>query len=162
MSKSPEIPPLPNGRGCKNDKPDPDQCAEQWLSEKRSRHEWIAVAAYFKAEKRGFTAGRELEDWLEAECEYAKSRVEIFLGILEEDGAPTIRGLQALAQSIGIERPERILSKTDLIQSIQCACRQLPCFRVGTEEQCRQAPDCRWRFECKKLIAEWIRHEKHL
>lgn len=160
MNMSTEFPPQTNGRDCHDDSPDP--CGAYGPEEKRNRHEWIAVAAYFKAEKRGFTAGRELEDWLEAECEYAKSRVEIFLRILEEDGAPTIRSLQALAQSIGIEHPERILSKTDLIQSIQCACRQLPCFRVGPEEQCRQAPDCRWRFECKKLIAEWIRHEKHL
>lgn len=29
----------------------------------------VASAAYFRAEKRGFTAGHELEDWLEAETE---------------------------------------------------------------------------------------------
>lgn len=28
---------------------------------------WIAVAAYFKAERRGFHPGHELADWLEAE-----------------------------------------------------------------------------------------------
>ena len=27
----------------------------------------IALAAYFKAERRGFTSGHELDDWLEAE-----------------------------------------------------------------------------------------------
>lgn len=31
--------------------------------------EHIAVAAYFKAEARGFSPGRELDDWLEAEQE---------------------------------------------------------------------------------------------
>lgn len=31
--------------------------------------EHIAVAAYFKAEARGFEPGRELEDWLAAERE---------------------------------------------------------------------------------------------
>ena len=29
----------------------------------------IAVAAYFRAEKRGFAPGRELDDWLAAEAE---------------------------------------------------------------------------------------------
>jgi hypothetical protein len=29
----------------------------------------IAVAAYFRAERRGFTPGGEVEDWLEAEAE---------------------------------------------------------------------------------------------
>jgi hypothetical protein len=31
----------------------------------------IAVAAYYKAERRGFAAGSELQDWLEAEQELA-------------------------------------------------------------------------------------------
>lgn len=35
-------------------------------------HNRIAKAAYYKAEKRGFTAGYELVDWLEAEQELAK------------------------------------------------------------------------------------------
>ena len=33
----------------------------------------IAEVAYFKAEKRGFTAGHEAEDWLEAESEVLMS-----------------------------------------------------------------------------------------
>ncbi|HMJ49147.1 MAG TPA: DUF2934 domain-containing protein [Burkholderiales bacterium] len=33
------------------------------------RYKWIAQAAYFRAEKRGFAPGGELEDWLEAEAE---------------------------------------------------------------------------------------------
>ena len=35
------------------------------------RHQLIALAAYFRAEARGFTPGRELEDWLAAEQEIA-------------------------------------------------------------------------------------------
>jgi len=31
----------------------------------------IAVAAYYRAEQRGFLAGQELEDWLQAEKEIA-------------------------------------------------------------------------------------------
>lgn len=35
----------------------------------RGREEEIAHAAYLRAERRGFTPGLELEDWLEAERE---------------------------------------------------------------------------------------------
>lgn len=137
-------------------------CNERLNWESQKRHEWISVAAYFKSEKRGFAPGRELDDWLEAEIEHAKVQVEDFLRIMEEDGVPTMLGLQALAKSIGIEHPENIHTKTDLIQAIQCACRLLPCFRTGGDEHCNKSPDCQWRSECKKLIAEWKLHEKHL
>ena len=33
------------------------------------RYKWIAQAAYFRAEKRGFAPGGEMQDWLEAEAE---------------------------------------------------------------------------------------------
>jgi hypothetical protein len=33
------------------------------------RERWIAIAAYHRAEQRGFTPGYELQDWLEAESE---------------------------------------------------------------------------------------------
>lgn len=36
------------------------------------RWKMIAVAAYHKAEKRGFVAGHELDDWTEAEKEISK------------------------------------------------------------------------------------------
>ncbi|WP_237071800.1 DUF2934 domain-containing protein [Mizugakiibacter sediminis] len=36
-----------------------------------TRHAMIALAAYFRAERRGFAPGRELDDWLEAEREVA-------------------------------------------------------------------------------------------
>jgi hypothetical protein len=34
------------------------------------RLEWIANAAYYKAEARGFTPGQAMEDWLQAEAEF--------------------------------------------------------------------------------------------
>lgn len=34
-----------------------------------SREQLIAVAAYFRAEQRGFTPGNEMSDWLEAEAD---------------------------------------------------------------------------------------------
>ena len=38
------------------------------------RHEMIAAAAYFRAQKRGFEPGHELEDWFAAETEIAHAR----------------------------------------------------------------------------------------
>jgi hypothetical protein len=44
------------------------------------RTQWIAVAAYYRSEHRGFAEGQELEDWLEAEKEidasHAREREE--------------------------------------------------------------------------------------
>ena len=36
---------------------------------KEERQRWIATAAYHRAEKRGFTPGYEVRDWLDAEAE---------------------------------------------------------------------------------------------
>ncbi len=33
------------------------------------RHEIIATAAYYRAERRGFNSGDEIQDWLKAEAE---------------------------------------------------------------------------------------------
>ena len=37
------------------------------------RHEMIEIAAYFKAEQRGFAPGHELDNWLKAEQEVEES-----------------------------------------------------------------------------------------
>jgi len=37
-----------------------------------ARREMIAVAAYYRAERRGFTPGDPLADWVEAEAEIAR------------------------------------------------------------------------------------------
>jgi hypothetical protein len=39
------------------------------MLERDIRHEMIAQAAYFRAQRRGFEPGHELEDWLAAEAE---------------------------------------------------------------------------------------------
>ena len=39
-----------------------------------SRESRIAREAYYRAERRGFAPGQELDDWLEAEKEFEKSR----------------------------------------------------------------------------------------
>jgi hypothetical protein len=37
----------------------------------QEREQWIATAAYFRAQRRGFTPGQEASDWFEAEREVA-------------------------------------------------------------------------------------------
>jgi hypothetical protein len=34
------------------------------------REQWVSECAYFRAERRGFEPGLELDDWLAAEHEY--------------------------------------------------------------------------------------------
>ncbi|MDH3646420.1 MAG: DUF2934 domain-containing protein [Gammaproteobacteria bacterium] len=61
----------------KSEKPDADEQPEakpvtKLVSKNLAAHtgdEEVAVAAYFKAEKRGFKPGNELEDWYEAEAD---------------------------------------------------------------------------------------------
>lgn len=54
-------PALPRGRGAQREPPKP--------REKVSRETMIREAAYFRAERRGFVQGAELDDWLTAEAE---------------------------------------------------------------------------------------------
>jgi hypothetical protein len=39
----------------------------------KPREEAIAELAYFRAQKRGFEPGHDVEDWLEAEAEYERN-----------------------------------------------------------------------------------------
>lgn len=45
-------------------------CDEEPLADSKVRLEHIAVAAYYKAQARGFVPGLELDDWLDAEEDY--------------------------------------------------------------------------------------------
>ena len=50
-------------------RPQPEPASEH---EPTARHELVAMAAYFLAERRSFEPGRELDDWLAAENEVGK------------------------------------------------------------------------------------------
>ena len=55
--------------------PNAETAGQQGLvpdAEAAERHERIAVAAYYKAERRGFREGSEHDDWLEAEKEVGR------------------------------------------------------------------------------------------
>jgi hypothetical protein len=120
--------------------------------------QWISEAAYYKAEARGFTPGLELDDWLAAENDYVKLQIAQHLVIAKEDGGVTILGLQELARSVGVENPECINQKTELIRTIQNAVGGRPCFHESSGSACPEIVDCQWKFECKKLIAAWCHY----
>jgi hypothetical protein len=134
----------------------PPSKTEKPVLESITRHQWISEAAYFKAEARGFVPGRELDDWLEAENEFSERLISHYHSTLEEDGAITIRSLQQLAEAIGVQNPARMSSEIELIHALQIACRHRPCFRFEYPILCKES-DCKWRAECRKLIALWYR-----
>ena len=128
----------------------------QLESERLNRHQWISVAAYYKAEARGFKPGKALDDWLEAENEYIDQQIASFSLCCQEDGGYTIVSLQALARSIGIDKANRIHNEIELVRQIQQAAQHRPCFRPGNQSPCEDTK-CQWRTECRKLIAVWKR-----
>ena len=121
------------------------------------RHKWISEAAYFKAEARSFVSGKELDDWLDAEQDYIKMLVDVFLSICQEDGIMTHHGLQQLAKAVGVKKPERVDSKLKLIRLIQTVSRHRPCFRTNPGVFCEHQAGCQWSNECQKLVAEYWR-----
>jgi hypothetical protein len=121
-------------------------------------HQWISVAAYFKAEARGFEQGKELEDWLTAEIEYKEFQIQLFLLRSQEDGGMLISNLQDLADSVGVANPKQISSEVDLIREIQKVTEHRSCFRISYQQPCEDSDsECPWRTECQKLLAIWYR-----
>jgi hypothetical protein len=59
-------PPVLRGRGPQREPPKPLETV--------SRETMIREAAYFRAERRGFAQGAELDDWLAAEAEIDRAR----------------------------------------------------------------------------------------
>jgi len=53
--------------------------AAEAASRAAERREMIATAAYFRAEKRGFEPGHELEDWCAAETDIAEAHLHELL-----------------------------------------------------------------------------------
>ena len=124
--------------------------------EKIPRHQWISVAAYYKAKARGFEPGKELNDWLGAEKDYSEMLVRLYLAVCKEDGGITITGLQQLAKSIGVPNPELMTLEIDLVKAIQNMTQHRPCYRSEVLELC-DGVVCEWKEQCRKLIAVWYR-----
>ena len=60
-----------------------EYCTEPRITDDQ-RQQMIAVAAYFRAERRGFCPGCEIDDWLEAEAE-----IDGCLAAATESGSPS-------------------------------------------------------------------------
>ncbi len=120
-----------------------------------NRHQWISEAAYYKALTRKFEPGKELADWLEAEIDYFRMLIALYISILEEDGPMTILSLQELAAFIGIKNSEDMRSEIELVRAIQNATDHSPCFQSEINMTCEEL-ECKWRTECRKLISAWF------
>lgn len=119
-----------------------------------NRHQWIAEAAYFRAEARQFRVDQELDDWLEAEQAYAKMLITAYVNVLAEDGPITLQGLQQLATLIGVENTDQLASELELVWAIQKAIDHRPCFRSKVQRICENK-GCQWIKECRRLTAAW-------
>jgi hypothetical protein len=75
----------------------------------QQREQMIAEAAYYRAEKRGFAPGRELDDWIAAEAEIA----ELTSAVLH----PLTRAARDLSQGRGEEAPPIVRSQQTLAAS---------------------------------------------
>ncbi len=120
-----------------------------------NRHQWISEAAYYKALARKFEPGKELTDWLDAEIDYVRMLIALYISILEEDGPMTILSLQELAAFVGIKDPEDMCSEIELVRTIQNIAGHRPCFRLESNMTC-EGLECKWRTECRKLISAWF------
>ena len=122
------------------------------LKRLNDRQQWIATAAYYKAEARGFVQGKEAEDWRISEIEYINGQVRSFLLRCHEDEGMSVHDLQNLALTIGLPHPEYSDSKTKLITEIQKITHHLPCFRSENRLHCQET-QCEWWMECQHLTA---------
>jgi hypothetical protein len=135
---------------------EPEETDSQIKPSNPNSHQWISVAAYLKAERRGFKPGKELDDWLEAEFEYIQFQANLFLLHCEEDGGMSIIELQHLASAVGVAHAEQINSEEKLVRLIQNASQHRACFRFEKRMDCEELT-CPWLAECQKLIAQWMR-----
>jgi len=129
--------------------------SESRLSDCNFRHQWIAEAAYFIAEKRSFLPGMELDDWLFAEHRFVAMLIERYLNQAHEDGSLSVPSLQRLAKSVGVESPETLAKVDDLVHAMQVATDNAPCFNFEPSTHCQASECCLWKAKCKQMVASW-------
>ncbi|SJM90012.1 conserved hypothetical protein [Crenothrix polyspora] len=103
-----------------------------------------------------FASSSKLEAGIPQTNDFVKMQIALYLAQAKEDGCTTLIGLHQLAKLIGVENSERITLKRELIRAIQRAAHNVPCFRTERSIFCTEE-NCKWRTECKKLVAEWYR-----
>lgn len=110
----------------------------------------------FQSSTQSFDPNDMLDNRLSIKDYHADTQISRYLKQAEEDDYLTLVGLHQLAKSIGVNNPEKITHKIELIRNIQKAINHQPCFRSEIRNICCDN-DCNWQKECKKMIAEWYR-----
>jgi hypothetical protein len=105
---------------------------------------------------RNFAPGSAPNDWVSTTHVHVNIQIARYVTRAEEDGGITLSGLYQLAKLVGVDQPENTTLKTDLIRAIQKTTNHEPCFRSEFNKRCTEK-DCKWRTECRKIIAEWCR-----
>ena len=129
--------------------------SESRLSDCNFRQHWISDSAYYMAEKRNFVPGMALDDWLLAENVFVKMLITRYLVQAHEDGGLTIKGLQRLAKSVGVENSDELTQEDELVHAIQKATDEDPCFNFEPNTHCTTSECCLWKAECKQMIEKW-------
>lgn len=121
-----------------------------------NREQWIAEAAYYKAEARGFEPCKDIDDWLEAEQDYLSMLINLQLNVLEEDGTISVMGLRQIAESLGVQNLQKMRFELELIRAIQEASHHRGCFQSESSYTCEEV-GCHWKSKCRRLVAIWHR-----
>ena len=58
----------------------------------------------------------------------------------------TVKEIQAIAKKMGLKKTGK-MKKADLVQTIQTAEGNTPCFHTGAADSCGQE-SCLWRVDC--------------
>jgi hypothetical protein len=103
-----------------------------------------------------FVSNKTLSHEVDTKNDPANIKISGYLKRAEEDGGLTLTNLHHLAKSVGINNPEKITRKVELIRNIQKASNQRPCFRSEASKRCTEKA-CHWRTECRKMVAVWHR-----
>jgi len=132
--------------------------SEMRLPDAEFRHKWISEAAYYLAESRSFAAGKALDDWLLAENKWVIMLISRYLDIAYEDGGLSVKGLQRLANTMGVADAETLTEVNELVRAIQISTDSEPCFKANPGNYCATADCCLWKSNCIKIMAKWNPH----
>jgi hypothetical protein len=78
-----------------------------------------------------------------------------YLSQAHEDGGITVKGLQRLAKSVGVENVDELTQEDKLVHAIQTATADNTCFNFEPRSYCTLSECCLWKTECKQMVAKW-------
>ena len=108
------------------------------MNSKEDRQQRIATAAYYRAERRGFNSGDEIQDWLKAEKEIDMDMDMETIFPIKIDMTETDRDYIVRAQIPGVKKEDvKILVDGDLV-SISAEVKQEKGKKEGERVICRE------------------------